>query len=224
VCEASSKLFNLTFFPLLRICLPPSPLYPIYSVSSPQFILGLSVSFSLSHYIQIFSSILQLIYNYTWQGLPSKLMFCYRIHRNPQYEPGLSQFNLAPNFTPYFSKVHFNFTLVSQSFTWPLFLRCFDQNVVFLIPPIHATWPAHLVVLNLITIPSVPFQFLSVLPKYSNVCELINLFMSTGRDYLSKLQPPTSLLFIPQMIYEYGEPRWNDTDRGNPNKSEKLLP
>jgi hypothetical protein len=28
-------------------------------------------------------------------------------------------------------------------------------------------------------------------------------------------RPPTGLLFISQMIYEYGEPRWNDIDRGN---------
>jgi hypothetical protein len=27
------------------------------------------------------------------------------------------------------------------------------------------------------------------------------------------------LLFIPQMIYEYGEPQWNDTDNGNPENS-----
>jgi hypothetical protein len=31
------------------------------------------------------------------------------------------------------------------------------------------------------------------------------------------------LLFIPQMIYEYGEPQWNDTDNGNPENSEKIL-
>jgi hypothetical protein len=40
-------------------------------------------------------------------------------------------------------------------------------------------------------------------------------FMSMGWDYVSELQPPSGLLFIPQMIYEHGEPRWNDTDREN---------
>jgi hypothetical protein len=29
----------------------------------------------------------------------------------------------------------------------------------------------------------------------------------------------TSLLFIPQMIYEHGEPWWNDTDRENQKNS-----
>jgi hypothetical protein len=33
-------------------------------------------------------------------------------------------------------------------------------------------------------------------------------------DCVSKLQPSMDLLFIPQMIYEYGEPWWNDIVRG----------
>jgi hypothetical protein len=32
---------------------------------------------------------------------------------------------------------------------------------------------------------------------------------------MSELWPPTGL-FIPQVIYEYGEPGWNDTDRAKP--------
>jgi hypothetical protein len=28
--------------------------------------------------------------------------------------------------------------------------------------------------------------------------------MSMGKDYVSKLRPPTSILFIAQMKYEYG--------------------
>jgi hypothetical protein len=42
------------------------------------------------------------------------------------------------------------------------------------------------------------------------------LFMSMGWDYVSELRSLTGLLFIPQMMYEYGEPRWNDMDRGKP--------
>jgi hypothetical protein len=30
------------------------------------------------------------------------------------------------------------------------------------------------------------------------------------------------VLFIPQMIYEYGKPRWNDADRVKPKNSEKI--
>jgi hypothetical protein len=41
------------------------------------------------------------------------------------------------------------------------------------------------------------------------------LFMLMGRDYVSELLPLTGLFFIPQMIYEYGEPQWNGVDGGN---------
>jgi hypothetical protein len=37
-----------------------------------------------------------------------------------------------------------------------------------------------------------------------------------GGDYVSELQPPTYLLFIPQMIHEYRQPRWNNIDREKP--------
>jgi hypothetical protein len=40
------------------------------------------------------------------------------------------------------------------------------------------------------------------------------IFMSMEWDYVSELRPPTSLLFIPQVIYEHGELRWNDVGRG----------
>jgi hypothetical protein len=39
--------------------------------------------------------------------------------------------------------------------------------------------------------------------------------MTMGRDYVPKLRPITGLLLIPRVIYEYGKPRWNDTDREN---------
>jgi hypothetical protein len=48
--------------------------------------------------------------------------------------------------------------------------------------------------------------------------------MLVGRDYVSELRPPTGLLFIPQMIYESGEQRWNDIDSGKPRRSERNLP
>jgi hypothetical protein len=44
-----------------------------------------------------------------------------------------------------------------------------------------------------------------------------------GCDYVSELLPLTDTLFIPKMIYEYGERRWNDTDRGKTKNSEKNL-
>jgi hypothetical protein len=37
-----------------------------------------------------------------------------------------------------------------------------------------------------------------------------------GLDHVSELQPLMGLLFIHQMTYEDGEPRWNDTERVKP--------
>jgi hypothetical protein len=45
-----------------------------------------------------------------------------------------------------------------------------------------------------------------------------------GWETVSELQPPMGLLFILQMIYEYGEPWWNDTNRRKLNNLEKNLP
>jgi hypothetical protein len=48
---------------------------------------------------------------------------------------------------------------------------------------------------------------------------------SRWSETVSELRPPTGLLFISQMIYEYKEPRWNDTDRGKPkNSGKKRIP
>jgi hypothetical protein len=44
-----------------------------------------------------------------------------------------------------------------------------------------------------------------------------------GWDYVSELLPLTDISVIPQMIYGYGERRWNDIDRGKPKYSEKNL-
>jgi hypothetical protein len=37
--------------------------------------------------------------------------------------------------------------------------------------------------------------------------------MLMGRDDVPEMRPPSGLLFIPQVIYEPGELRWNDIDR-----------
>jgi hypothetical protein len=47
--------------------------------------------------------------------------------------------------------------------------------------------------------------------------------MSMAWDNVSELRLLTDLLFIPQIKYEYGESRWNDSDRGKPNNSEKSV-
>jgi hypothetical protein len=43
--------------------------------------------------------------------------------------------------------------------------------------------------------------------NYPNQELFMLLFMSMGWDDVSELQPPTGLLFIPQVIYEHGERR-----------------
>jgi hypothetical protein len=45
-----------------------------------------------------------------------------------------------------------------------------------------------------------------------------------GRDYVSELWPPTGLFFTPEMIYEFGEPRWNVTDGKTEELREKAVP
>jgi hypothetical protein len=45
-----------------------------------------------------------------------------------------------------------------------------------------------------------------------------------GSDYVSELLPLTDILFIPQMIYEYGERRWKDIDRENLRTRRKTCP
>jgi hypothetical protein len=46
------------------------------------------------------------------------------------------------------------------------------------------------------------------------------MIMSVARDVVFELQP---LFFIPRMMYEYGEPRWNDIERRKLKKSERNL-
>jgi hypothetical protein len=49
------------------------------------------------------------------------------------------------------------------------------------------------------------------------LCLILLLFMSMGWDYTYELWPLTGLLFIPQMTYENGQPRWNSR-QGKPEK------
>jgi hypothetical protein len=58
---------------------------------------------------------------------------------------------------------------------------------------------------------------------YHSAIWMFVLFMSIGRDCVSELRPPTGLLLISQVIYEYGEPQWNNTYRGWPKNSEENL-
>jgi hypothetical protein len=48
------------------------------------------------------------------------------------------------------------------------------------------------------------------------------MMMIMWLDYVSELWPLVGLLFIPKVIYDCGEPWWNDDDRGN-DKSTRAL-
>jgi hypothetical protein len=68
------------------------------------------------------------------------------------------------------------------------------------------------------------FEFVKYLVENtSNIVSLLLIFVSMGLDYISELLPPPGMLFIFHVICEYGEPRWNKTDRRKPNNSEKNL-
>jgi hypothetical protein len=45
-----------------------------------------------------------------------------------------------------------------------------------------------------------------------------------GWDDVSELRPPTGLLFITQIMYEHGEPRWDDIDTGTEELGERPVP
>jgi hypothetical protein len=57
--------------------------------------------------------------------------------------------------------------------------------------------------------------------RHTGMSWLFMLYISMGWDYVSEIQPSTSLLFIPQMIYEY-ECRRNGTHRENRRTRRKL--
>jgi hypothetical protein len=48
---------------------------------------------------------------------------------------------------------------------------------------------------------------------FSYLMMIIIIMMPLGREYVSELWLPTSLLLIPQVIHEHRKPWWNDIDR-----------
>jgi hypothetical protein len=75
------------------------------------------------------------------------------------------------------------------------------QNIQkFIFSCMHATLPAKLILVRL------------VLPRFMSLC----------LHCVSQLRLPTGLMFISQMIYKYGELRWNDIDRKTEEFGENL--
>jgi hypothetical protein len=65
---------------------------------------------------------------------------------------------------------------------------------------------------------------LAVIFKGRRSHELLLFFTSMWWDYFSELWSITGLLFIPQMMYESGQPRWKDVDRGTEEPGEQPAP
>jgi hypothetical protein len=59
--------------------------------------------------------------------------------------------------------------------------------------------------------------------KHICVLTVVVVVHVSGGRYVSELWPPVGLLFVLQVIQEYGEPRWNDINRGKLKNLDKNL-
>jgi hypothetical protein len=110
--------------------------------------------------------------------------------------------------------------IVNSIKTWDFNLTksCFGDSRLLLTIIKNILWQINalqcLEILRSFLVWTVRMKITALLYYCMNSDRLLLLFMLMGWEYVSELRPSMGLLFISQMIYECGEPQWNDIDRG----------
>jgi hypothetical protein len=81
--------------------------------------------------------------------------FHYHVHKSPPLVPFLSQNASGPHFPNLFPKIHSNIFFLSTPRSSGYFFSGFLNSLyayICLISPVHATFPVHIVLLDLITV------------------------------------------------------------------------
>jgi hypothetical protein len=203
-----SSLHSLTcfIFPLL-------PYY--YPEVTAAFSLSVSV-FCLSYFVSFLS--LQITLCYRWI---SSFSTCHSLPLCPYHPPPLSLSHYQSHFPVPLRRLSPHTTILSIPYPC-LSLRLFFFPSPYIISRwlVAVTVRLERLVGDYMLLWDFEPYFMDVTRSYG----IALLFTSTGWGYVSELRPPTGPLFILQMIYGYGERRWNDVDTENRTTPRKPCP